>query len=74
MYLQLYTYRPITPNGKSFVNLEVESLQMEVVVVYFKEVSRHFKGGAEKNTIDLRIVSAVAQIRTADPQEHELKE
>jgi hypothetical protein len=49
-------------------------MQKEVVVVYFEEVSRNFKGGAEKNTKDFRIVSALAEVRTPETQEHEAKE
>lgn len=73
MCLQLYAYRPITPDDKSFVSFEPESMQKDVVVDCFKEVLWNFKGGAEKNTKDLRIFSALAQMQTPEPQEHEVR-
>jgi hypothetical protein len=47
-------------------------MKKEVVAVGFKDLSRHFKGGAEKNAKDLTIVSALAGIRTAEPQKNEV--
>jgi hypothetical protein len=51
----------VPSTDKFFVSLVLKSIQKEVVVVYFKEISWNFKGEAERNTRDLRIFSALAQ-------------